>query len=1181
LPSAEARPTSPVRVKVFVMLKLWTALLFLSACAWAQTERGNITGAVNDISAAAIPGARVVVTNTATNQSVAVTTTGAGDYNVPNLTPGEYRVEVSASGFKKTMREGIILTAASTVRVDARLEVGPVTETVEVRADVAQVQTENAKITSAVQNRLVDELPLVVGGALRSPFDLVSITPEARGGGSQLALGGGQARAWEATLDGVSVATNRSADAVEIAYNAPSLEAITEFAVDTNGFKAEYGQAGGGIMTFSSKSGANQYHGVAYDFLRNEKLDARGFFAPTRAVYRQNDFGATAGGPFRIPKLYGRDRTFFFFSYEGFRNRAGGNDIIRSVPTPEMYEGDFSNWVNQNNQRLRIYDPATTKPNPAGGGFIREPFADNRIPAARFSPFAKQWASFAQPVKPNRGGVPGTIDYVRNNYLSTGGSVVSPQNKYSLKVDHSFNSNHRIGFFYNNSNFNQAVGPGGPPGLPLPLWDGQVQTFETEAYRMTHDWTITPRMLNHFAIGGNLFYKVSASANVDKNWKERICMKNVPDCNINFPAAEFSEFTTWGSTSYNGTEQPLWSIKEDLSYIRGAHNWKLGFSFQSQRANGYGQQDISGRAGFSYLGTSIPAATSFNSGTSFASFLLGEANRGRTETNRFVAQLYRYYGFYAQDDWRLSHRLTLNLGLRYEFTLPPVEGSDQYSDFTPDRPNPAVNGYPGALRFAGFGEGRENRRSLAPGWHGGWGPRIGLAYTLNQKTVLRTAFGRSFSKVTVVSGSGHFAGFIGQYEFLSGDQGVTPAFKLDDGLPPYPLPPRIDPSFSNNNNIDFWQLSDAVRAPENLYWTFSVQRQLSSNTVLEVAYNATAGSHLQTGLVNINQVPTPILDRLIAQFGAAQAVNILNARIDSALARQAGINPPYPNFTNPNVQRTTPSVAQALRPYPQYLSVVTGGQGGDKSGHSTYHAMVIKAERRYSAGLTFQWNYTLSKLLTDSDSYDAGASSQDQYNRGLEKSIGRFDQTHAVKMSTIYELPFGRGRKWMNRARVVNGFFGGWRISAIQSYFSGFPIALARNNPFTIFNGTTRPTISSYENWRAPIKGDKFDPGVVAPVDRFLDISKFQLPQPIQFGNATRYNPKVRAFPNFNENISLGKVFPLGESRRIEFRWEAFNLFNRVVFGTGPANVNSPTFGVVTSQVNDWRQMQVGLKLYW
>ncbi|MBL8295566.1 MAG: TonB-dependent receptor [Bryobacterales bacterium] len=1154
-------------------------MLVLTAAAFAQTERGNITGVVTDSSGAAVPGAAVAITNIATGQSTQTTTETNGDFNLPNLSPGNYRMEFSAQGFKKVSREGVVLTASATVRADARLEVGQVTETVEVTADIAQVQTENAKISTAVQNKLVDELPLVVGGALRSPFDLVSVAPEARGGGGQLALGGGQARAWEATLDGVSVATNRSADAVEIAYNAPSLEAITEFAVDTNGFKAEYGQAGGGIMTFSSKSGTSQYHGVVYDFLRNEKLDARGFFSPRRAVYRQNDFGATAGGPLSIPKIYnGRNRTFFFFSYEGFRNRVGSNDAIFTVPTPEMYDGDFTNLVSPANQRLVIYDPSTQRANPAGGGLIRDAFPNNRIPAGRFSPFAKTWSAFGQPVKPNRGGAPGTIDYIRNNYIATGGSIVSPQNKYSLKVDHNINSSHHLAFFYNNSNFNQAVGPSGPPGLPLPLWNGQVQTFETEAYRVAHDWTLSPRLLNHFSIGGNLFYKVSSSANATGGWKDKLCMKNVPDCDVNFPNAAFSEFSGWGATSFNGTEQPLWAIKNDMSYIKGSHTLKFGGAFQSQRANGYGQQNIMGQASFSFQGTSIPGATAFNSGSSFASFLLGEASGGATETNRFISQLYRYYGFYAQDDWRVSNRLTVNLGLRYEFTLPPVENEgDKYSDFTPDRINPAVN-FPGALRFAGFGPGREGTRTLVPGWYSGWGPRLGLAYTLNPKTVLRTAFGRSFSKVTVVAGSGHYAGFIGSYSFASLDQGITRAFRLDDGLPAYPLPPDLRPDFQNNQNVDHWQLADAVRSPENLYWTFSMQRQLSNSTVLEAAYNATVGSHLQTGLVNINQLPTPIYDALVQRFGPAQTATLLTSAAGGPAATQAGIGLPYPNFTNASVQRTTRNVAQSLRPYPQYLNVVTGAQGGDKSGHSTYHAMVLKMERRYSGGLTFQWNYTLSKILTDSDSYDASTTSQDQYNRRLEKSIGRFDQTHAVKMSTIYELPIGKGRRWMNYGGVVNGVLGGWRISGIQSYFSGFPVALTRNNPLTIFNGVTRPTITSYDNWRAPLAGASFDPGT----DRFLNPAAFPAAaQPIAFGNATRYNPKVRTFPNFNENISLAKSFALGETRRIDFRWEAFNLFNRTVFGTGSTNLNANNFGVVQDQANTWRQMQVALKLYW
>ncbi len=1161
--------------------KLVFALFFLLApiTLLAQSERGNITGVVTDPSGAVFPGAEIRVVATATNVTSATVSGEGGQYNVP-VAPGAYQVQVSLPGFRKYLADNVIVTAATTVRLDIKLEVGELSDVVTVTPDLARLQTENAKISTAVQNRLVDELPLVVGGALRSPFDLVSITAESKGRGNQLSLGGGQAAAWDATLDGISVTTNRSADAAEIAYNTPSVEAITEFTVDTNGFKAEYGQAGGGVMTFVSKSGTNQIHGSVYDFLRNDALDARGFFAPTKSVYKQNDFGASVGGPVWLPKKVfgpfgydGRDRTFFFFAFEGFRNRVGGNDTILSVPTPEMYNGDFSKWVDANGRLIQLYDPATTRPNPNGAGFIRDPFPNNIIPANRFSAFSRQVMKFGQPVQPNRGAAPGTPGYVRNNYSVTSGTILNPQTKYSLKLDQHITNKHHIGFFMNITNFSQAVGASGPPGLPEPLWNGQVQIFNTSAYRMSYDWTISSRALNHFSIGGNKFFKFSRSPNVGKDFG--LCFKNAVDCRANFPGVTFTEFSPWGGTADNGTEQPLWSIKDDFTLNRGTHNFKMGFAFQSQRAIGYGQQDIAGRAGFSYLTTSVPGATSATSGSSFASFLLGEAISGRTETIRSVPQLYRYYGMYFQDDWRVNRRLTVNIGLRYEFTLPPVSmNDDQYSDFTPDRPNPKVNNYPGALRFAGFGTGREGVRSLVPGWYGGIGPRIGIAFSADDKTVLRAAFGRSFSKVTVVSGSGHFAGFIGQYVFESTNQGITKLYNWDEGLPPYPLPPQIDPSFSNNNNVDHWQPSDVARAPESYYWTFSVQRQLTSSTIIEAAYNATIGTHLQTGNVNLNQVPTAVWNNYVSRLGVAGAAALFRAQATSQLARDNGITLPYPQFADPAIQQQR-TVAQALRPYPQYLNVVTGTQNGDKSGHSSYHAFVIKAERRFSNGLLFQWNYTFSKLLTDSDSYFTGTGAQDQYNRRAEKSIGQFDQTHALKLNTLYELPFGRGRRWLGSG-FASYIVGGWRVGVIQAYISGLPVAITRNNPLPIFNSQTRPTVTGYDNWRAPIAGDKFDPAL----DRFLNRSVFPV-QPDAFGNVTRFNPKIRAFPSFTENISLAKSFSITEKLRLDFRWEVFNLFNRTQFGTGSTNLNSNTFGVVTNQVNAARQMQVGLKIYW
>lgn len=1159
------------------MLFRTVCLSMAAVCAFAQTERGNITGVVTDPTGAAIPGASVTITNRATNLGEHVVSTSNGDYNAPNLSPGVYRIEVTAQGFKRFLQDNVTLTAAGTVRLDAVLQIGQVSETVEVSAAALQLQTENAKISTAVENKMVDELPLVVGGSLRSPYDLVSIVPESKGSSNTISLGGGQAAAWNATLDGISATTNRSANADEIAYLSPSVEAITEFSVDTNGFKAEYGQAGGGVITFVSKSGTNSYHGVAYDFLRNDDLDARGFFAPTRSIYKQNDFGATAGGPVVVPKLYnGRNKTFFFGSYEGFRNRVGANGVISSVPTPEMYKGDFSNWVDQSGKLLQVYDPSTTRPNPNGNGYIRDPFAGNQIPISRFSSVTQQMIPYASKITPNIPGLtPGTSAYVRNNYITTNGTTLTPTDKGSIKIDQQFGSKQRLGFFYNRTSYRNEVGPDGPPGLPEPLWNGQVSQFDASDYRLSHDWTISATLLNHFYVGGNKFSKNSYSPNVGEKWAGKICIKNVVDCNVNFPNVSFSEFTAWGSTAYNGTEQPQWSIGDDLSYIHGSHTLKFGYAFESQRANGFGQQNISGHAGFSFLETGVPAATSFTSGSSFASFLLGNADSGNTETVRFVGQTFDYHGFYAQDDWHITRRLTMNIGLRYEFTQPPVESNNQYTDFTPDKPNPAVNNYPGALRFAGYGPGRENTRSLVPGWYGAWGPRIAFAYTPNEKTTFRVGFARSFSKVSVVSGSNHYEGFIGQYAFTSPDQGITPAFNWDVGLPPYPLPPQIDPAFQNNQNVDFWNYKDATRAPEDFNWTFSIQHQLSTNTLVEVAYNAVVGVHLQAGLLDMNQVPTPIYEQLIAQYGPAAANSLMVSNINSAQARAANIPIPYANFTDPSVQQNQ-TVAQALRPFPQYLDIRTADQGGDKSGHSNYQALVVKAQRRLASGLTFQWSYVFSKILTDSDTYYANAGlAEDQYNRGLEKSIGHYDQTHVLKLSTVYELPFGRGKRWLNHG-IANQVLGGWHISANQIYASGYPIAVTRNNPLPIFNGQDRPVITSYDNWRASYTGD-FDPHG----DLFLNKAAFPTQPNYVFGNATRYNPKLRSFPTLNEDVSLGKSFNFSETRRLDFRFEAFNIFNRTVFGTPNSNLNSNSFGIVNSQANNARQMQAALKLYW
>jgi hypothetical protein len=845
--------------------------------------------------------------------------------------------------------------------------------------------------------------------------------------------------------------------------------------------------------------------------------------------------------------------------------------------------------VDSQGRRIVIYDPATTRPNPNGTGFIRDPFPGNIIPAGRFSAVARQYIALAKSaVLPNRAGlVPGTLDYVSNNFLSPGGTTREQTNKFSVKIDHSLSDTHRLSYLFNRGINRLRPGASGAAGLPEPFNTFQSSSFDADLHRATWDW-IGSRMVNHLTFGINTFNKDAYSPNVGQSWKDRVCIPNAVDCNVNMGALTFSEFSTWGGAADNGTEQPRISVKDDVTFVRGGHTWKSGFTFDRQQANGFGQQDIGGRVGFSFLETGIPGATTLATagGNSFASFLLGAADTGRTETVRYLQQIYPYYALYLQDDWRVNAKVVLNYGARYEFTRPPRAGGDQYSDFSPTKPNPAVNNYPGALVFAGDGPGREGVRNLFPGYYGALAPRVSVAYSANDKTTIRGGVGRSFGRVTVVQGSSHFAGFIGQYVFASPDSGVTPAFALDQGLPAYPLPPQIDPTFSNNNAVDWFNGQAAGRPAVYDSWTASVQREVRKGLTVEADYNGVYGSHLQAGLLNPNQVPMSVVDALIARLGAPQTVALLNSQITSPAAVAAGLTPPYPNFTDPNVQRAGRTVAQALRPYPQYLAVNVQSGGGDKTGRSHYHAGVVKVNQRLSGGLSVQGSYAYTRIMTNADSFSGSGGSMDQARPELEWSVGRFDQPHTIKVNTLYELPFGEGRRWLTSG-IANQVLGGWRFAMIQGYSSGFPIGVTTNAPLNIFNGTNRPSVTGAD-WRAPLAGDTFNPAV----DRFLNRAAFV--QPIgALGNAPRTNPDVRAFWNLSENVSLAKSSKLTNAVRMDIRIEAFNVFNRVIFaapgtptgtgGTAPGTdfSNSNTFGLITAQANSPRRMQLGLKLYW
>ena len=1168
--------------------------IFCTAALFAQSERGTITGTVRDASGAVVPTAKVVLTNTQTGVSSTAPTSANGEYTIPQLQVGIYTVRVEKTGFRPASIIGLEVNASATVRADVSLEVGTSVTAIEVSASALSLSTENSKSSVTINNKLVDELPLVVGGTMRSPFNLAVLTPEAKnvGGDNGFILGGGQAAGYGTNLDGISANTTRALTQSWVAVNAPSIEAITEFTVDTNGFKAEFGQATGGIMSFASKSGTNSLHGTAYEFLRNNALDANNFFNNARGIarpiYKQHDFGFSVGGPVLIPKIYnGRNKTFFFASYEAFRNREGATGAQRTVPTPEMYTGDFRNWVNAEKVPIPIYNP-TSQTTDAAGTVTRSVFPNNQIPASLFDPeIVKALGVFRSGTTPapNNGAAPGTVGFVQNNYLVTGGSVVRPNTKFSVKGDHVFNDKHRISGYWGYNRSFEKPGANGPADLPGLFVNYNDTRRPSDVFRGSWDWNISPTIFNHFYGGGNNWKEnhdpPQATVLSGIDWKTKFCAINVADCSQNLVNMNFSNgYSQWGGRANNGSENFIKQFANDVTIIKGKHTIKIGVQAMYQFYNGFGRQCVSGCMTFDFKHTGRAGDPNFTTagGSPIASMLLGYAADGVAETVRYIGQQWPSYAGFVQTDWRVRSNLMLNLGLRWETMLPPTGENDSWSDFNPTLANPLAGGIKGALIYAGTGEGRQGTRSLADSYFKAFGPRFGMAYTLKEKTVIRASAGLSYGNITTVTGSTHQRGFTLGLNFPDNSNGILPSYLVKNGLPAWSAPPFINPSFANRDAMPWWQGSEATTPPAFVTWNLSIQRQLSPTMVMETSYNASLGSGLQAGLLNYNQLDP----KLLTQYGAT----LLNSRFDSPAAIAAGIRAPYPSFGEAPGLRgtggwgTQATVRQALRPYPQYSSIDTASGGGDHSGHSTYHAAMIRFEKRYSGGLQFQTSYVFSKLLTDADSYWVGGAAMDHFNRGLEKSIGQFDVPHNFKIGTVYDLPFGKGKRFLANNTAANWVLGGWRVSGTAFYSSGVPLGLSTSNVMPLFSGGLRPIISTYEGWRPQTKGSSFDPFV----DRFVQPASFFPAQPGNtFGNQTRYNPKFRQFGNYNENISIAKSFPIKEQIRLDFRAEAFNAFNRVRFGTGSLQLQSNQLGQLTGSgdlLNSPRSMQVALKLY-
>jgi hypothetical protein len=578
---------------------------------------------------------------------------------------------------------------------------------------------------------------------------------------------------------------------------------------------------------------------------------------------------------------------------------------------------------------------------------------------------------------------------------------------------------------------------------------------------------------------------------------------------------------------------------------------------------------------FHRLETARPADNSGQSGSAYASFLLGLVDNGGFTIPNTSMLRFPYHAFFAQDDWKIRPRLTANIGLRYEMNLSVYEKYDRFSYFDPNLANPAANGYLGALRFLGNGSGREGRRNLH-NTAAGWGPRLGFAYQIKENTVVRVGGGVFYSTVKVPGLSGANNGFTNSPGWNSADQGITPAFQWDRGFPAWQAPPFIDPGFNAGFGVPWWGADEIAKLPQSSTWNVALSRAMRGGLVLDATYTGSKGTYLPSDRVNIMQI-----DPRYVTLGA-----LLNRPIDDPQVAAAGFGAPFANFKQLLGGQAT--LGQALRRFPQYTGVSTGGMM-NHSGNSTYHALIVKATKRFSGGLTLLTSYAWSKLLTGAGSSEpwiagvvgaavgAGAA-QNHYNRGPEKSYGVLDYPHMFKLTASYDLPFGKGKQYLTTG-IANHLMGGWNLSTYTFAQSGYPMGVVdtgfQNN---LRAGTPRPNILSHD-WRAPLAGSQFDPDK----DNFYNRGAFQRrtsPFADPFGNAPRFVGVTRMFPTYRTNLAVARSFRILERLKADLRADIFHLWNQKTWNRPVTQdlSNLTQFGVITGASGN-RNMQIGLKL--
>ena len=1158
-----------------VVLVCMTALLVFwnSMCIHAQTVgTGAVQGTIEDSEGNVISGASVIALDVRTGHIVTQKTAGSGNYRIDALTPSIYTITVSAPGFNSAAQKNVEVDAMTVASLNLSLKVGAVTTVVDVSSVPPQVNTSNGTLEITIPNEAYTNLPLEMNNSPKSPIGFLSLIPGTQASdafGENLNGGPGQSSFFY--INGMPISSSTVQGDTRDINTQTSTETVDQFQVLTNGIPAYY--EGNGVTNLIMKSGTNKFHGDVYENIRNTVFDAAGYFATKTPVERQNEFGATFGGPTLKNKL------FFFFNYDGYRFNQGANPAYYNLPTQAERNGDFSSLP------VPIYDPATTSCN-SSGVCTRQQFSYNGvlnvIPPNRISSASAYLQS----------SLPGTLnDSVQNNYLGalTGGVA---QNMYSLNVDYQLTkSNHLSSLTQHGSDPPIGMPGNGGPQLPLPYTSTRLAYSAVTVEQIRDSQIISPNLVNTLGVQFNRFHSPFINPTDSGGYAQKAGLTNLPagEPQTEFPPVNFNgpnsptlwDGYTWTPSWWETTN--TFTTQDNIQWNKGKHSLTFGGQIQRFQDNvffpsaNYGYNFSNNETAAIESNGTINTAT----GNSYASYLLGEVDSASLDDSIVGTTGMRYtsYSLYAQDDWKITPHFVANIGLRYDVPKPGIEVNNYQSWLDATEPNSAVGGYPGTLQFAGTGPDSSHSATIVKTDYNQISPRIGFAYNIKDKSVIRGSYGIIRYKAGLLSGGAYYqgTGFLGYTASPSPSSpngGITPAFQWDSPFPSYTPPPFLDPTLNTGFNtqtgptggaITYSRPDTAGRMPYTQDWNLTFEQQLTPTIIGSLSYSASKSIHITTP--GGSGIYSDQIDPKYLVLGSLLTAIESPTTLSEAQAIIPGIGLPYANFSG--------SIGQMLLPFPQYSGVADPFAAFSSS---NYNSLQLYLKKTMSHGLLFLVSYTWSKELDDSGSNVIPWASpvlRSAYNQHQEYAADPDNEPQVLSFAYVYQLPFGRGHAiGRQMSRGMDAILGGWQFSGIDIYNSGTPIGPiggACNTPYTG---------GCYANYNPNFSGNpringSFGSENLKGVTSYININAFQNPAPYTFGNTPRTAPYGLHYPwSLNESLSLSKAIPIREAMNLKLQADAFNLFNRTIFGCVGTSITSTNFGQVGCQVNQPRQMQ-------